>query len=272
MVTASTGKAGIFKNILDKLYLKYNRKKYVYPDPLSFLYHYSDPGDREIAGFLASSLAFGNVKQIIGSVDRLLNSMGKSPRRFVLTATHRELKKALSEFKHRWITGEEVGGLLLAIRKVLKSYGTLECCFQSKIKEEDKDIIPVLTRFVNELNWNCARKGFLPCPSRGSACKRLNLFLRWMVRCDEVDPGGWQCVPPSMLIVPLDTHMYRLSRKMGFTQRSQKDMKTARDITQSFLQLSPEDPVKYDFALTRLGIISNREMEQFEKSLEKMNC
>lgn len=259
------------KKNLESLYTRYNRRKYVYPDPLVFLYRYPRTEDREIAGLIASSLAFGNVKQIIGSVEKVLNIMGSSPRRYLLSASGREIELALDGFRHRWISCLEMKGLLCSIRRIIKKHGTVENCFGSKMEDDQLDIIPPLTALVEEMDWNCPRKSFLPHPGRGSACKRLNLFLRWMIRSDDVDPGGWNCASPSMLIVPLDTHMYRLSRKLGFTTRSGKDMETAIDITRSFSQLSPEDPVKYDFALTRLGIIGDSEMGQFEKNLETVN-
>ena len=110
--------------------------------------------------------------------------------------------------------------------------------------------------FVKRLNafTSGKRKHVLACPDKGSACKRLNLFLRWMVREDNVDPGGWNQVPASMLIIPLDTHMHRIGHSFQLTSRKQADMRTALEITKAFREMSPQDPVRYDFSLTRLGI------------------
>lgn len=257
------------KSMMDELYRKYNRREYVASDPLLFLYRYSDVRDREIAGLLASSLAFGNVKQIISSVGTILDIMEDSPAEYLLSKGKDEIEDKLGVFKHRWIDAREIGALLSAAGSMLKKYGSLERCFESKIRDNHTNILPALKGFVREIDGGCLRKGFLPCPERGSACKRLNLFLRWMIRSDSVDPGGWKCVPASMLIVPLDTHMFRLSRKLGLTGRSQKNMKTALEITESFSRLCPDDPVKYDFALTRVGIVSDREARLFEESLEE---
>ena len=260
------------KEMLETLYISYNRREYVGSDPILFLYRYPDLRDREIAGLLASSLAFGNVKQIIGSVGRVLDAMGSSPRDFLFSNSMNNIKESLKGIKHRWIDSEEIARLLSGIGNTIKRYDTLEDCFESKIESSGGDINRALSGFVEEIGGGCLRKGFLPCPQRGSPCKRLNLYLRWMVRRDEVDPGGWKCVSASMLTVPLDTHMYRLSRKLGLTGRYQKDMKTAMEITESFREVSPEDPVKYDFALTRLGIINDLKMQEFEKCLEEAYC
>ena len=107
------------------------------------------------------------------------------------------------------------------------------------------------------------RAGLLPSPSAGSACKRLNLFLRWMVRQDNVDPGGWDSVSPAKLIIPLDTHMHRIGRRLGLTPRRQADLRTAIEITEGFRGICPSDPVRYDFALTRLGIRRDEGVEDF---------
>jgi len=260
------------KGRLDELYRRYNRRKYVTSDPLLFLYRYPDAGDREIAGLIASALAFGNVKQIINSVGRVLDIMGESPRSYLLSGRMDNLESALTGFKHRWIDSFQISRLLLSARDALRKHGTLEKCFESKIAGSGGDINKALSGFVEEIDGGCLRKGFIPCPEKGSPCKRLNLYIRWMVRSDRVDPGGWSCVSPSMLTVPLDTHMYRLSRKLGFTERSQRDMITALEITDSFRELAPDDPVKYDFALTRLGIIKDTDMRKFEQELEELNC
>lgn len=120
----------------------------------------------------------------------------------------------------------------------------------------DETVLDALSKFAGELSRRAGgcRRGLVPSPCKGSACKRLNLFMRWMVRRDEVDPGGWSGVPPSKLVVPLDTHMFRICSTMGLTRRKQADLRTAREITDRFREIAPGDPVRYDFALTRLGM------------------
>ncbi|MBD3179873.1 MAG: TIGR02757 family protein [Candidatus Latescibacteria bacterium] len=257
---------------LESLYCRYNRREYVGTDPVLFLYDYQNIRDREIAGLISSSLAFGNVKQIISSVGTVLNALGPSPHEVLLSDNPIDPGGRLDRFKHRWIDSRQIHRLLTSIRKAVRRYGSLENCFQSSMNGSAGDINSALIGFVDEIDGGCLRKGFLPCPERGSPCKRLNLYLRWMIRNDDVDPGGWSCASPSQLTVPLDTHMYRLARKLGLTERNQKDMKTALEITASFREISPEDPVKYDFALTRLGIINDRQMRELEEKLEGMSC
>jgi uncharacterized protein (TIGR02757 family) len=248
--------------ILEDLYARLNQRAFVHPDPLEFLYRYRDVADREIAGLIASSLAYGNVRTILGSVGFVLEKMD-SPVDFVASTSEKTLRAAFSSFKHRFTTGSELAGLLIGTKRVLREYGSLENCFQSGLSGADETVLAALSYLVHALNPEGCFNSLLPCPARGSACKRLNLFLRWMVRHDTIDPGGWTSASPAQLIVPLDTHMYRLSRSLGFTARKAPDLKTALEITQVFRGVCPDDPLRYDFSLTRLGIRSDLEFDQF---------
>jgi uncharacterized protein (TIGR02757 family) len=259
---ATTEPEGVLvdRETLEELYDKLNKRRFVHPDPLEFLYHYDDPRDREVVGLIASTLAYGRVKQILKSVGNALDRMGESPSRFVRDSTPESLRKAFRGFKHRFTTGDDLSRMLSGVKVVLDGNDTLGSFFSSLIGPADETVVRALTRFVAEIEQApCEVTGEegvcpLPAPDRGSACKRLHLFLRWMVRRDEVDPGGWAGVPASMLVVPLDTHMHSLSLRMGLTGRRQANGRTALEITEAFRAFSPEDPVKYDFSLTRLGI------------------
>ena len=237
---------------LDGLYRKYNRKKYVSPDPLQFLYDYPDVRDREIVALIASSLAYGRVAQILKSVENVLKKMGPSPYTFLGRASTRSLSKVFCGFKHRFTTATELVSLMRGMRKLVSEYGSLNECFLTGLKKSHETILPALRNFVSKLDFD--GNHLIPSPERGSACKRLNLFLRWMVRKDAVDLGGWCGISKSKLIVPLDTHMAKVGRALGLTQRKSADMKMALDITLSFRKLCTRDPVKYDFVLTRFGI------------------
>ena len=240
------------KELVDRLYRTYNRKKYVSPDPLQFLYNYPAVCDREIAALVASSLAYGRVAQILRSVERVLSKMGTSPHSFLLASNNRQLSRTFAGFKHRFTTDVELVSMLSGMRAVISNHGSLNSCFVAGLKTEDRNIVPALQQFTDELG--CAGNYLIPSPSRGSACKRLNLFLRWMVRKDAVDPGGWAGVARNKLIVPLDVHMARIGQLLALTNRKSTDMKMAIEITESLAAFSPKDPVKYDFALTRFGI------------------
>lgn len=238
------------------MYEKYNHRQYVHPDPVEFLYHHALPEDREIVGFLASSLAYGRVQQIHNSVSRVLKVMGASPLHFLLNTPWGVLRKLLAGFSHRFATGDNLAALLTGAGSLVARHGSLQAAFLSGHSENDDNVLPALTQFAAAILAAApADPGhLLPLPARGSACKRLNLFLRWMVRRDTVDPGGWHGVPTSHLIVPLDTHMHRIGIKLGFTNRKQGNMVTALEVTNCFKTLAPEDPVRYDFILTRLGV------------------
>ncbi|MBW1775404.1 MAG: TIGR02757 family protein [Deltaproteobacteria bacterium] len=257
--------AALSKERLEAFYRSCNCREYVHPDPLEFLYPYSDPGDRELVGLIASSLAYGRVAQILKSVSTVLEPMGPSPCAFLRRSTPDALKSLYRTFKHRFSTGEELVALLLGTRDALDEYGSLEECFLAGLGRQDDTIFQALCAFVKALGVsdNGSPNSLLPLPERGSACKRLNLYLRWMARQDDVDPGGWNRIPLSKLIIPLDTHMHKISVAMGFTKRRQADMRTAIEVTRAFQKISPEDPVRYDFVLTRLGIREDMDLNQF---------
>ena len=244
------------RETLDQLYALYNRREFIHPDPLEFLHLYHDPLDREIVGMVASALAYGRVHQILKSVSEVLHRMGESPSRFVLEQTKGGMQKRFKDFRHRFTGGDQLAALLCGIRGVIRKHGSLQVSFAAKCKADDETILPGLTAFVKELGEEARDEMnmLLPSPTRGSACKRLNLFLRWMVRDDDVDPGGWSEIGACKLIVPLDTHMHRFGLGAGLTRRKQADMQAALEVTRAFRTIAPEDPVRYDFALTRLGI------------------
>lgn len=241
---------------LEELYSHYNRFEHIHPDPLEFVYLYDKRLDRELSAFIASALAYGRVRQILQSVRSVLDVMGPSPSSFLLENRPADIRKAFGFFKHRFTTGEVLSNLLVALRGLTLEYGSLESCFLAGFSRHDPNILPALIVLVKKLEQACGRMlpMFLPSPDGGSACKRLNLFLRWMVRSDNVDPGIWQSIPASHLIVPLDTHMHRVAAAMGLTSRRQADIRCAMEITDAFSAIRPDDPVRYDFALTRLGI------------------
>jgi uncharacterized protein (TIGR02757 family) len=241
---------------LETLYEMYNRRGYVHPDPLEMVLLYDDPGDREVVGLVASILAYGRVPQILRSVATALRPMGLHPAQYLRDASAVQVGRDFAGFRHRFSTGDQLAALLMGVKRLTRLYGSLREFFVSAMFDSDDNVLAALQSFVSGLAVAaCAPVGHLLSePDKGSACKRLNLFLRWMVRRDDVDPGGWEEVPPSKLVVPLDTHMHRICLALGATRRSLADLRTAVEITEAFRKIAPEDPVKYDFALTRLAI------------------
>jgi uncharacterized protein (TIGR02757 family) len=251
--------------VLEKLYSHYNHSKHIHPDPLEFVYRYKSSLDMELSGFIASALAYGRVRQILRSVSTVLNIMDPSPSGFLLEQPPSRICKPFEPFKHRFTSGDMLSCLLIGLRELVLEHGSLESCFLAGFRRTDQDILPALAAFVKKLEQAAGRKMpmFLPSPEGGSACKRLNLFLRWMVRKDNVDPGIWRSIPESSLIVPLDTHMHRIATAMGLTSRKQADIRCAVEITAAFRSIRPADPVRYDFALTRLGMNAGRPPSDF---------
>jgi len=245
------------RSFMESLYWRYNRRDCIHPDPLEFVHRYRSPMDREIVGLVAACLAYGRVRQILASVSRVLERMGPSPSRFLLDHSLDRIHFLFGSFKHRFTTGAELAALLGSMREMLLRFGSLETCFLAGCSPGDATVFPALESFAHRLRCACpgGLEGMLlPRPVKGSACKRLHLFLRWMVREDDVDLGIWKRVDPSRLLIPLDTHMFRIAGALGLTARRQADLRAALEITDAFRTISPEDPVKYDFALTRLGI------------------
>jgi uncharacterized protein (TIGR02757 family) len=254
------------KGILEQLYDRYNHRDLIKPDPLQFIYNYSGNRNREIASLLAASLAYGRVEQIQKSLTRLFGIIGENPYNFVVDFTDAKRKK-LHDFKHRFTTGDDISDLLELLKKIFLEYGSVEEYFLKEYENSHDNIIPALSAFCDSLleihaseqkgEINRGLEYLLVSPSRGSACKRMNLFLRWMVRNDEVDTGTWKSIDKAKLIVPIDVHMGRLCKFLGFHNKNTVTLKTAIEITSHFAELEPSDPVKYDFALSRIGIVEN---------------
>ena len=256
----------IIKDVLKRLYGKYNHRDFIKPDPLQFIYQYSNRSDMEVAGFLAAELAYGRVQQIEKKLTNLFGWMGESPFQFVRDFDEQKRAK-LKDFRHRFTAGDDISDLLELLRDILGKFGSIEKFFVQGYNPGDKNIIPALSKFCDSLldmyakthNGHITRglSFLLPRPTAGSACKRLNLFLRWMVRNDDVDAGLWKSIDKARLIVPVDVHMARLCRILGLYNRKTVSLSTAVKITESFAEIEPADPVKYDFALTRIGILEN---------------
>lgn len=234
------------------------------PDPLVIVREYDDPKDREIAGLFAAVLAFGGVRQIMRSVRTLLDRMGGKPYAFV-SQFEPSQRDVFAGWYHRFIRADDIAALTWSIRRVLDVYGSLEALFASGFSSEHRDIEIALRQFVEtlkSLDTSPITPGdfyghLLSSPADGSACKRMNLYLRWMVRSTEPDLGIWTAIPPSHLVIPLDTHVARMSQNLGLTARATPNWRMAREITDRLAEFDSLDPVKYDYAMCRLGILDH---------------
>jgi uncharacterized protein (TIGR02757 family) len=250
---------------LDRLYDRLNRRICVHPDPLELVYQYTDTADREIVALIAASLAYGRVEQILLSVGTVLNVLGPLPRAFLLSCENGCLHAALGGFRHRFTGGDDLARLLAGARGLIRKHGSLDAALARHVRPDDRTIVDGLGAFAGDLADAAGGpiRHLLASPRDGSACKRLHLFLRWMVRSDAVDPGGWTAARPDQLVVPVDVHMHRVARRLSLTQRRSADLRAALEITEAFRAVAPDDPVRYDFALTRLGIRGDARLEDF---------
>lgn len=253
------------KPILEKLY-QIHQKEALQNDPLIIVRQFKNTKDQEIAGFIASMMALGRADLIQKAVREILNRMDQSPFDFVQNFNPEKDRGIFKDFSYRFYKENDIGLLVSWLAQMVRSRGSIRETFLVNYEKKDIDIGPSLSRFVKLVGQldtkpyysSLPRKGsgashFLVDPETGSGCKRLNLFLRWMVRKDNIDLGLWSEVKTSQLIIPLDTHIVRLGKRIGLTTRSSPDWAMAREITENLKRLEPDDPVKYDFALCTLG-------------------
>jgi uncharacterized protein (TIGR02757 family) len=238
-------------------------------DPIHIVRRYSQPADREVVGFCAAALAFGRVTSVLQSIEALLRVMGPRPAAFVETFDAARDRGPLEPLVHRWIRGRDLVALLLILQRMLRDAGSVEQFFLAGDDASQPDISAALDSFSERaLQTNLrpaygarlpTRPGvcyFFPRPAAGSACKRLNLFLRWMVRTDAIDLGVWKHVSPARLVVPLDTHVIRLGRCLRLTRYASPGWKMAADITATLRGIDPADPVRFDFSLCHVGMMN----------------
>ncbi|BCR21948.1 TIGR02757 family protein [Borrelia sp. HM] len=241
---------------LELIYSKYNKKEFVHPDPLEFLYKYTKQEDIELVGLISSSLALGRVEQILLAIDQILKPLGNQPSETLERLKKKDLDVIYKNFIYRFFKTEDIVQLLMSFKKIKEHYFTIENLLYN-IYKKNKNLVLSLDTLITQMEkMNGQSFGIiLPKPSKGSACKRLFLFLRWMIRKDEVDLGIWNKFNPSNLIVPMDTHMTYISSKLFNIQINKNiSLKKAIEVTKHFLKNNKDDPVKYDFSLTRFGI------------------
>jgi uncharacterized protein (TIGR02757 family) len=242
---------------LDRLLATFDPQARRATDPVGFVHRYARPEDREVVGLVASSLAFGQVATVRASVTRALGVLGPAPADVVDGASEGELRRRLDGFVHRVYRGPDVARMLARAGRVRRRHGSLGHAMATHFDGTGGDLREALARFADGLRGVRPSPGLahlVSDPRAGSACKRLLLYLRWMVRPDDgVDLGQWP-LAPSCLLMPVDTHIHRIARNLRLTDRATASWRTAEDITAVLRDLDPTDPVKYDFALCHLGV------------------
>jgi uncharacterized protein (TIGR02757 family) len=254
------------KQRLDEQYASFNSTSVT--DPIQIVRRFERRQDQEVAGFCAAALAFGRVQSVLHSIEGLLAVMGASPADYVRAFRPARDRRALDHLVHRWTRGIDLAALVWILRQMLDSHGSLEAFFVDDADPAAQTVEAALDAFSRRacaLDQKAVYGGtvrkpgvayFFARPASGGACKRLNLFLRWMVRKDAVDLGVWTKVRRSQLIVPLDTHVIRLGKCLRLTRYASPGWRMAADITASLRALDPVDPVRYDFSLCHLGMMN----------------
>ena len=266
----AASKPSALLDALEDLRRRYDRR-FLDSDPVGIVRRFDDPEDREIVGLIAAGLAYGRVSSIRGSLESLLGRLGPRPSRFVASYDPARDAALFDGFVHRFTRGRDIALLLHLVRQVKERAGSLESFFvEGDVDPVAPTLGPALDSFGSRLFALDARpfvrdgvvphrdgaRWLLPLPAGGSACKRSCLFLRWMVRPDDgVDCGVWTRVSPSRLVLPLDTHLLRVVRALSWTRRKSAGWPMALEATARLRALDPADPIRFDFALSRLGIL-----------------
>lgn len=252
---------------LQRLYADFNVQESV-ADPVWRVRRYQRPDDQEVVGFIAAALAFGRVQSVLNSIDGMLAVMGPSPAAFVRGFDPARDRGVFSHLVHRWTNGRDFAALAWILRQMLDRSGSIENFFVEGLAADAVDVGAALESFsTRALALDVAavygrtrpRPGvayFFSRPSSGGACKRLNLFLRWMVRSDRVDLGAWTKVRPGQLLIPLDTHVIRVGQCLQLTRLKSPGWRMAADITASLRAIDPVDPIRFDFSICHVGMIN----------------
>src|SRR5262245_48355558 len=259
--------AKLLKAELDRLYDSFNFERSA-TDPIQIVRRYTRPDDLEVVAFCAASLAFGRVASVLQSIERLVAILGERPAEYVRRFEPSRHSPAFKGLVHRWTRERDIVALVWVLRQMFERSGSIEGFFLEGYDGSAPDLSDALDSFsarAMALDLKAAygrvpkRPGvgyFFPRPSKGSACKRLNLFLRWMVRHDALDLGIWTRVPASKLVVPLDTHVIRVGRCLELTTLQSPGWKMASDITRSLARIDRDDPTRYDFSICHLGMMN----------------
>ena len=250
------------KEKLDKIYLQY-LQKFSSKDPVWVLHRFPNARDTEIIGLITASYSYGQVDQINKFTEKLLSQTGNKPYEFTINFTKRKDKKYLKGLNYRFNSEDDLADLFYSISKAIKEHGSLKNLFIKGFKADSENILEALSDFVTYLSsfsnhQNSGKRNYfnylLPNPTNKSTCKRMNLFLRWMVRKDEIDTGLWSEIGKSKLIMPVDVHVARVSKNLKLLSRKSVDLKFALELTETLKKFDKDDPVKYDFSLCHIGI------------------
>jgi len=250
------------KQKLEYHYRVFDRTK-LEPDPLQFLHMFDNERDIELIGLLASIFAYGNVKQIENTLNKLVLILNGEPYTFIKNFSNKKDAIKLKGIKHRFYSENDILQLFIVLGKEIEKHKSIKNIFLNGYNISDNNVKNGISNFSNHFLDSFNRsfggisngiKFMFPLPEKGSACKRMNLFLRWMVRKDELDFGLWNEISTSKLVMPVDTHIARISKSLKLTKRKNVSWQMAVEITQNLKKYDAKDPIKYDFAICHIGI------------------
>lgn len=249
--------------LLERKYKEFNSSAFIENDPISIPHLYSKKQDIEIAAFFSATIAWGNRKSIITSANKLMALMDNAPHDFILNHREKDLKKFM-DFKHRTFNTTDTLYFVEFLKQHYLKHESLEDAFlKSEVKNSQVEALSGFHTYFFSLEDSPTRtRKHVATPVRGSTCKRMNMFLRWMVRKDKsgVDFGIWKKIKPAHLLIPLDVHVDRTARKLGLIKRKQTDWETVIELTENLKQFDPNDPVKYDFALFGISVLDKMQI------------
>lgn len=256
------------KETILQAYNQYHNKDFLSTDPLSVVHRFKNREDLEIVAIIAAVLSYGRVQLIIRAIEEILIICDNTPKSYAFETSFEEKREHFSSFKYRFNSGDDIATLIEVYREMIQRHGSFNTALVNYRKNCKSSLKEILHLFSSEIHTIAQKvnpelnKSFLtlfPTPKSGSACKRLCMLFRWMVRDnDGIDLGLWDSIPSSALIIPLDTHIATVARELALTTRKSPDWKCAEEITTQLRSLDRTDPVKYDFALCRVGMLRDR--------------
>jgi len=239
------------REALEALYHRYNDEKYLQYDPIKYVYGFEDPVEQELVALIASSLAFGRVTQIFRAIDRIMEIAKGEPLCYISALDDIPGRELLS-FQYRFVRGADMHRLFKVAWSIIKTHGSLGSFMRQHYGPgQFLGLVEEITKTFQSVHY------LVPCSLKGSACKRLFMFFRWMVRKDNIDLGLWDFINPAELIIPLDTHIFQVATALKLTSRRTPSLAAALEITENLRKYSRDDPVKYDWALAHQGILAN---------------
>lgn len=243
------------KKFLDEILSTFNRKEFLSSDPIEFAHRYTHQEDQELIALVSALFSYGNIKSIKASLETIVEPLGEHPKSSLLSLSETQIRKLWENAYYRFYSTSDIQDLFIGLRRILLDHPNLESAFTSNKASTSIEAIDTFRNlFLKLMKRRSAGLKFMFSDPKVGVAKRWHMFLRWMVRKDEIDLGLWTSLQTQNLLVPLDTHVFKMGRKLGLTQFRNPQLKASLEMTENLKKFDPVDPVKYDFALCRMGV------------------